>query len=330
VVQVYEIGSHSGLPFIALEYVDGGNLSTQLSGIPLPTRQAAQLMERICRAMHAVHQEGIIHRDLKPANILMTSEGTPKISDFGLAKKMEMQSVTQTGSLLGTPSYMAPEQARGEKELTPVSDVYSLGAILYELLTGSPPFQADTHMQTVLQVLETEPQAPSKFNRKIDRDLEAICLKCLNKAPLKRYISADALAVDLLYWLQGRPISARRCGPVSRFVKWVNREPVAASLIGVGALLTVATLVAWYISLGWSFFLMAAGYLLSRVQIPLNICTENEGLRNQLTEIQAHLDLVTTKLWRANLALKKAGLVIEVDSPIGVAGHPLKNKETSP
>src|SRR5665213_3615278 len=189
IVQIFEVGEHDGHPYFSLEFVDGGSLAQKLDGTPLPPQQAARLVETLARAMHAAHQAGVVHRDLKPANVLLTADGTPKITDFGLAKKLDADAgQTQSGAIMGTPSYMAPEQAGGKSnEIGPAADTYAMGAILYECLTGRPPFKASTPLDTVLQVVSDEPAPPRKLQSKTPRDLETICLKCLQKAPSKRY-----------------------------------------------------------------------------------------------------------------------------------------------
>ncbi len=210
IVQIYEVGEQDGRPYFSLEFVDGGSLAQKLVGTPLPARQAAGLVETLARAMHAAHERGIVHRDLKPANVLLTADGTPKITDFGLAKRLDADTVqTQSGAVMGTPSYMAPEQAAGKiRAIGPATDIYALGAILYELLTGRPPFKTESVMDTLLQVMEREPDWPRIHNRQVDRSLEAICLKCLQKSPRDRYPSAAALAEDLTAYLQGEPVLA--------------------------------------------------------------------------------------------------------------------------
>jgi serine/threonine-protein kinase len=241
IVQIYEIGESEGRPFFSLEYVDGGSLAAKLDGTPLPGKSAAQLVETLARAVHAAHQRGIVHRDLKPANVLLTADGTPKITDFGLAKRLDVErGQTQTGSIVGTPSYMAPEQAASKKDIGPAADVYALGAILYELLTGRPPFRAETPLDTVLQVLSAEPAPPSLLQPRVARDLETVCLKCLAKEPRQRYADAEALAADLLRFLDGRPILARPVGPVERLGRWARRNPAVASLAAASAFLFLA------------------------------------------------------------------------------------------
>ncbi|MGF1582406.1 MAG: protein kinase, partial [Gemmataceae bacterium] len=230
VVQVFEVSHHNNLPFMALEFVEGGSLGGKLKSGPLPANEAAKLVEQMAHGMNAAHQAGIVHRDLKPDNVIMTADGTPKITDFGLAKKIEGGSgLTQTGAIMGTPSYMAPEQAFGEgKRVGPAADVYALGAILYCCLTGKPPFQANTPLDTIRQVVSEEPKPPTQINPKVPKDLETICLKCLEKEPLKRYASAEALGEDLRKYLNDEPIAARPVSRTERAVKWVKRNTALA------------------------------------------------------------------------------------------------------
>jgi serine/threonine-protein kinase len=233
IVQIYEVGEHHGLPYFSLEFVDGGPLDKKIDREPQPPRDAARLAEILARAMHFAHQRGILHRDLKPGNVLLTADGTPKITDFGLAKAVEDEDSSQTrsGTLLGTPSYMSPEQARGQVHaIGPSADLYSLGAVLYELLTGRPPFQGATLMDTLDQVRTREPVPPTELQPKVPTDLETICLKCLQKEPGKRYANAEALADDLGRFLRGEPIHARPVGPVERLWRWSRRNPWVASL----------------------------------------------------------------------------------------------------
>ncbi|MBI1831028.1 MAG: serine/threonine protein kinase [Planctomycetes bacterium] len=251
IVQIYEVGDKDGLPFFSLEFVEGGSLDRALSGNPQEPRDAATLIETLARAMHYAHEQGVIHRDLKPANVLlqiadriMQNESTPqsaignlqsaipKITDFGLAKRLEADSKqTQTGAVLGTPSYMAPEQATAKKDIGPAADIYALGAILYEMLTGRPPFRGPSAWDTLNQVVHDEPVPPSQLQPTVPRDLETICLKCLEKAPANRYASAQALADDLERWLSGEAIQARPTGTLERTLKWVRRQPVVAGLL---------------------------------------------------------------------------------------------------
>jgi WD40 repeat protein/Flp pilus assembly protein TadD len=248
IVQIYEIGRHEDLPFFALEFVEGGNLHQKLARTPQPANEAAGLIETLARAIHVAHQRGIVHRDLKPANILLTSDGQPKISDFGLAKQLDEDSgQTHTGQVMGTPSYMSPEQAAGRiQEIGPLTDVYALGAILYEMLTGRPPFKGANARETLDQVCFQEPVAPTLFQPKLPRDIDTICLKCLRKEPSQRYASAQALAEDLRRFLAGEPILARPVSAWQRALKWARRRPALAGLFLTAAgLLFVATIAAF-------------------------------------------------------------------------------------
>jgi tetratricopeptide (TPR) repeat protein len=210
IVQIHDFGSHEGLPFFALEFCPGGSLHQKLARTPLPPAEAARVVEAIARAIGAAHQAGVLHRDLKPGNVLIDEQGAPRVTDFGLARRVEGGTdLTQTGAVVGTPAYMAPEQARGEKGITAAADVYSLGAILYECLTGRPPFKAATTLETLQQVVSQEPVSPRQLNRGVPRDLETITLKCLSKAPNRRYASAEALAGDLKRYLNGEPVTAQ-------------------------------------------------------------------------------------------------------------------------
>jgi hypothetical protein len=237
IVQVFEVGEHEGKPFFSLEFCPGGSLDKRLDGTPWLPEQAAQLVETMARAMQAAHEVKVIHRDLKPANVLLADDGTPKVTDFGLAKKLDEGNATLSGTVLGTPSYMAPEQAGGRsRELGPACDVYALGAILYELLTGRPPFKAPTTLDTLRQVVADEPVPPSRLQSQTPRDLETICLKCLQKETGKRYPSAGALADDLARFQRGEPIQGRPVGRLERGVKWVRRNPTLAGLVTAVAL----------------------------------------------------------------------------------------------
>ncbi len=242
IVQIYEVADQDGLPYFALEYVGGGNLAWKTAGQPQPVAWAARMTETIARAVHYAHEHGILHRDLKPANILLTEDGAPKITDFGLAKKLdEGPSQTRTGIVVGTPSYMAPEQARGaSREVGPASDVYALGALLYDLLTGRPPFQGESATQTLLRVLQADPVPPRQFQPSVPRDLETICLKCLEKEPQRRYATAGEMADDLARFLAGDSIRARPTGPAERLWRWARRNPRVAALGAAVAVLLVA------------------------------------------------------------------------------------------
>jgi hypothetical protein len=264
IVQVFEVGEHDGRPFFSMEYCPGGSLEKHLGGTPLPSAEAARLVQALAGAVQHAHAAGVVHRDLKPANVLLTfsrepeasagaapalasgsrlNDATPKISDFGLAKRLGEAGQTASGAVLGTPSYMAPEQAAGgSKEVGPAADVYALGAILYECLTGRPPFKAATPLDTILQVVADEPVPPSRLNPKVPRDLETVCLKCLEKRPPRRYRSAAALAEDLRRCREGEPIAARPAGALERAWKWCRRRPAVAALLAVCVVAAAALL----------------------------------------------------------------------------------------
>ena len=249
IVQIHHIGEADGLPYFELEYVPGGQPGRRLDGTPWPARRAAELVEPLARGVAEAHRLGIVHRDLKPANILLAADGTPKLTDFGLAKSLASDSgLTRTDSIMGSPSYMAPEQAEGKtKQVGPLADVYALGAILYELLTGGPPFRGTTVLETLEQVKNAEPVPPSRLVPGLPRDVETIALKCLQKEPAKRYDSAAALAEDLRRFLGGEPIVARPVPIWERGWRWCRRNPLAAeSLAGAaGIFLTAFVLVSW-------------------------------------------------------------------------------------
>jgi serine/threonine-protein kinase len=233
IVQVYGVGEHEGKPFVSLEYVEGGALDDRLRQGAMTPQEAATLIASLARAMNHAHDHGIIHRDLKPGNVLLAADGTPKITDFGLAKQLSDSAIkTGTGAIMGTPSYMPPEQASGKSgEIGPASDVYALGAILYECLTGKPPFQADTALDTIMKLTMEEVVPPRRLAPKCPRNLETICLKCLEKSPRNRYASARELAEDLDRFLNDEPILARPIGPLGRFSRWCSRQPAFATTV---------------------------------------------------------------------------------------------------
>jgi serine/threonine-protein kinase len=261
IVQVHDMGEHEGQPYFTMEYVEGGSLAQRLTGTPVGARYAAALVATLAEAARVAHEGGIIHRDLKPANILLQRKAIPespsetghalkvepapltdfdpKIADFGLARHFEGESaLTATGVCIGTPSYMAPEQALGKtRAIGPPVDIYALGAVLYELLTGRPPFRGETPMETLRQVIHHKPVPPSRLNPRVPRDLETICLKCLHKEPGRRYASAAALADDLRRFGEGRPIQGRPVGWGERLWRWCRRNPTAAALVATALVL---------------------------------------------------------------------------------------------
>jgi outer membrane protein assembly factor BamB/tRNA A-37 threonylcarbamoyl transferase component Bud32 len=254
IVAIHEVGEHEGQHYFSMDFVEGESLADRLADGPLPPLQAARYVETVARAIEYAHQRGVLHRDLKPANILLDRDDQPRVTDFGLARQADRdRGLTATGAVLGTPSYMPPEQASGRRDrVGPASDVYSLGAVLYELVTGRPPFRAATALDTLLQVLDAEPAPPRLLNPAVGRDLETVILKCLAKEPERRYASAAALADDLKAFQEGRPVRARRPGRIERAVRWArrNRSPVALGLIS--ALLTALAIFGAFV--GWGAY----------------------------------------------------------------------------
>jgi serine/threonine protein kinase len=246
IVPIHEVGEHDGSCYFSMQLIEGGQLDEVVRRRPMSIRRAAELIAKVARTVHYAHEHGILHRDIKPGNILLDKNGEPHLTDFGLARLLDTQSsVTRTTDVLGTPSYMAPEQAAGEHaKISKATDVYGLGAVLYQLLTGHPPFAGGTSYQTIRLLLDTEPRQPRFWNRKIARDLSTMCLKCLEKDPQGRYSSALALAEDLEHWLRHEPIRAHRTGIFTRGRKWVRRNPISALL--------AASLIALTAAIGWN------------------------------------------------------------------------------
>jgi eukaryotic-like serine/threonine-protein kinase len=245
IVPIYDVGRLDGVPYLAMEYVEGGTLAARLAGGPLDPRAAARLVELLARAVQHAHEAGVIHRDLKPANVLLAPDlDCPKVADFGLARSDGNDLQTRTGTILGTPGYMAPEQAEGDSSrVGPPCDIHALGAIFYETLTGRPPFSNPSVLATLELVRTAQPSSPRRVRPGVPRDLETVALKCLEKSPSKRYDSARALAEDLRRWLDGEPIRARRIGLVERLGKWARRRPWAAACVGLGVLAAMALVV---------------------------------------------------------------------------------------
>ena len=288
VVQVHEIGDSDGRPYLVMEYVSGGNLSDKLGGKPMPSRAAAELLGSLAHGAHAAHRRGIIHRDLKPANIFIDADGTAKIGDFGLAKWFAAPSnCTKTGQVLGTPDYMAPEQLSPQHGLVgPAADVYALGAVLYELLVGHPPFRTDNPLDTFQLILTQEPLPPRRWQPKIPRNLETICLKCLEKDPRRRYASALALGDDLQRFVEGNPICARPVGAAERCWRWArsHRSAAAVIVLAVGAVLALLTIVG-------GFNRRLAGELQRTSAAHQQVLATREKLHRSLTrEIAERLD----------------------------------------
>jgi serine/threonine protein kinase/tetratricopeptide (TPR) repeat protein len=248
IVPIYEVGERDGQCYFSMKFIEGGQLDEVVKHPPISIRQAAELMAKVARTVSYAHEHGILHRDIKPGNILLDAKGEPHLTDFGLARLVESEStVTRTLEVVGTPSYMAPEQAAGNNaKLTSATDVYGLGAVLYQLLAGHPPFAGGTTYETIKLLLETEPRVPPLWNPKVDRDLSTICLKCLEKNPQRRYSSALALAEDLEHWLKHEPIKARRTGVLAKGKKWLQRNPTVVGIVALSlALMTAVGVIFW-------------------------------------------------------------------------------------
>lgn len=301
IVPIYEVGQHGGQQYFSMKLVVGGNLSGQMERFRSDNRSAAQLLAQVARAIHHAHQHGILHRDLKPANILVDVQGQPHITDFGLAKNLEKASnLTLSGMVMGTPSFMAPEQATGRaKEVTASTDIHALGAILYQMLTGVPPFQAETPLETLRQVAEETPRPPTSLNPGTDRDLATVCLKCLAKDPARRYQSAEALAEDLERWLRREPVHARRTLPHERLLKLLARSPAIA---GMAMVTLLATGIALYGALRWRLPAGPAG------GVVISVSTTADGGRGSLREVIARVQPGATI--RFDLALAGRTIVV--------------------
>jgi putative methionine-R-sulfoxide reductase with GAF domain len=302
IVQVYDVGDYRGQPYMALEFVDG-NLYRKLAFTPQPARQAAQWVESLARAVHHAHQRGIVHRDLKLANILLSNDGSLKISDFGIAKMVQEHGPgqTQTGAVLGTPNYMAPEQAEGKiHQIGPATDVYGLGGILYEMLTGKPPFRGRTTSEILDQVRTQDPTPLARLDPPIEapHDLETICLRCLQKDPGQRYPTAAALADELALFLAGEPIRSRPVTRTERLARWAQRRPMEAVLLGAGAM----ALIGLGIGIVWSHVLAVAA--MGGLSLLLGSWWYSARLRGALTEANQQRQIAEQSVERLDLLLE--------------------------
>lgn len=318
IVEIYALGEYDGQPYFVLEYCPGGSLARTLDGTPAAIAEAARTVERLGRAMAVAHAQHIVHRDLKPANVLLAADGTPKVTDFGLAKLLDDDSVqTQSGAVLGTPCYMAPEQAANSNKIGPGADVYSLGAILYELLTGRPPFKGATAMDTLLQVMSDEPVSPAALCPRLPKDLETICLKCLQKDPGKRYAAGGELADDLQRFNEGRPVLARPVGKTVKLWRWCRRNAAVASLLALAVLLlTSGAAIASFFAIKASFAERRAVVQAQRADLEAEDARQNATQANDERERTRRLLFVSQmnrvqSAWRENAVRRAIDLLNE-------------------
>jgi serine/threonine protein kinase/WD40 repeat protein len=334
IVPIYEIGKHRGQHYYAMRLVEGGSLSARMADFAVPEatnhadsrhrqERSARLLATVARAVFHAHQRGILHRDLKPANVLIDVDGEPHVTDFGLARRIgaEDSTLTASGAILGTPSYMSPEQTGGSKTITTQADVYGLGAVMYELLTGQPPFKGADVVSTLAQVREQEPTRPRTVCPRVDRDLETICLKCLEKDPSCRFSSAEALADDLDRWLAGEPILARPAGRTERAVKWVKRNPAGAGLAGMAAV-AAAAIIWGLVSLSYNSELSTSKHKLELANTSLKEAKRHledanvqlAGLNGELTSTNKKLDVVLNRVTKERNDADRLKAVAETQS----------------
>lgn len=337
IVQIFEIGEQNGCPFLALEYIPGGSLAAQLDGTPVAPRQAAQVVLALSRAMQHAHETGIVHRDLKPANVLLGADGQPKVTDFGLAKRdsEHAHAHTQTGTIMGSPSYMAPEQAAGRtSDIGPATDIYALGVILYELLTGRPPFKGSSLLETIEQVRENDPVPPRFLQPKTPRDLETICLKCLEKSPRRRYESAADLGADLRAYLHDEPINAQTLTILDQVARTIGHHTFddrfrgfANQLLAFSPLPLVVHLVAFFVFRSQPYYPLAmvltTGTLVLAL-LPVVIVVSMHSLRELPTWQRRHFITMRAANW-VGLLLALAIVLVSVplDSPYVLMVYPI-------
>jgi serine/threonine protein kinase len=324
IVPIHEVGEREGCCYFSMNFVEGGQLDEVVRREPIPIRRAVELIAKVARTVHYAHEHGILHRDIKPGNILLDVKGEPHLTDFGLARLVETEStVTRTLDVMGTPSYMAPEQAAGNNAaVSSATDIYGLGAVFYQLLTGHPPFSGGTTFETVRLVLDTEPRSPRLINPKVDRDLSTICLKCLEKDPKRRYSSALALAEDLEHWLKHEPIRAKRSGFFTHGRKWVRRKPAIAVLSA--ALVALAAVMGWNV---WKSELLSRPATKSIAVLPfenLSADPDNayfaDGIQDEiLTRLANIADLKVISRTSTQRYQSKPGNLSEIARQLGVA-----------
>ena len=309
IVPIYEIGEHDEQQYFSMKLIEGGTLNCRIERLQKDPKAAARMMRTIALAIHSAHQRGILHRDIKPGNILIDEQGEPHLTDFGLAKQIESEnSMTLSGQIMGTPNYMAPEQAGGgTKDLTTAADVYSLGAVFYEMLTGRPPHRGESLMDTLRLVVEEEPSAPRTIDTKIDRDLETIALKCLAKEPGKRYASAQGLANDLDLWLRGEPILARPVGTGEKIAKWMKRKPVHAAAAGLAALLMLT------LGIGGPIAALRQAELRERAEQEKDRADQSAALANERNEV-AQKTLYASEMHLAQAAEDRRGGALQIQT----------------
>jgi len=312
IVPIYEVGEREGSCYFSMKFVEGGQLDEVVKREPISIRHSIELIAKLARTLHYAHEHGVLHRDIKPGNILLDAKGEPLLTDFGLARLVETEStVTRTLEVMGTPSYMAPEQAAGETtKLTKATDIYGLGTVLYELLTGHPPFVGRTSYQTIRLLLDTEPRQPRQWNPKIGRELSTICMKCLEKDPKRRYSSALALAEDLEHWLKHEPIRAHRTGVFDRGRKWVQRNPAIAALIA--SLVALAAALSWNV---WKSELTSRPAIKSVAVLPFENLSRDPGNAYFVDGVQE--EILTNLAQIADLKVVSRTSVMQYKSGIG-------------